>query len=321
MKYPADLISLVVNEITERKKKRDNAYASALKQAYLQNPELEKIDLSLAKMGSDVALAALSGNTDKIEMFAEESALLQKKKNFILESFGIKKPQPECKICEDTAYINGKLCECAKNLLSVKCIEKLNLKTNLSDYRFDNFDLSLYPDKPDKNGTVPRNVMKNVLEMAKNYCKTFGENSKSIIFMGGVGLGKTHLSLAIVGELAKNGVNAVYASAGNLFNEIEKEYFSYSGETQKYDEVLNTDLLLIDDLGTEFSTSFSQSVFYNIINTRLLHNLPTIISTNLTFGELEAKYTPRISSRFIGNYEMIKFFGNDIRVQKALKNK
>ncbi|MBQ0083581.1 MAG: ATP-binding protein [Clostridiales bacterium] len=319
MKYSADLLNSVVTEITDKKKRRDAQYEAELHEAYSKVSELSEIDLKLARLGTSAAMLALSGDTEKINEMAKESGELQTRKNEILENLGIKKPLPDCEKCGDTAYCGGKLCECAKRLIAAKNIEKLNIKTDLSNYRFDNFELSFYSDKPDNNGRVPRKVMKKVLDMAKDYCQTFGADSKNIIFMGGVGLGKTHLSLAMVAEIAKTGANIIYASAQNLFGEIEKEHFSYSGETQKSDEVLNADLLVIDDLGTEFSTSFTQSVFYNIVNTRILSGLPTIINTNLSFGELEQRYTPRVSSRFIGNYEIIKFFGDDIRVQKAMK--
>jgi len=102
---------------------------------------------------------------------------------------------------------------------------------------------------------------------------------------------------------------------------VEKEHFSYSGETPYLDSLLSSDLLVIDDLGTEFGTTFTQSAFYNIVNTRILSGLPTIINTNLSFKELEERYTPRITSRFIGSYEMITFFGNDIRLKKMLDKK
>lgn len=320
MKYSL-LVSEAVKEITDKKKKADSLYAAQLEEAYRSSAELKSIDMQIARLGGTAAMLALSGDTKKIAEAAKESKLLQKKKQDILDALGIKEPERSCKKCGDTAYAGGKLCECAKKIIAVKNTATINMNARLEDYRFDNFDLSFYSDKPDSNGVVPRKNMKNVFDMAKKYAQNFGENSPSILFTGGVGLGKTHLSLAIAREVAKSGANVIYSSAGNLFTEIEKEHFSYSGETEKNDEVLSCDLLIIDDLGTEFATSFTQSVFYNIVNTRLLDGLPTIINTNLSFGEIEQRYSARISSRFAGGYEMIKFFGNDIRVQKTLMKK
>ena len=137
--------------------------------------------------------------------------------------------------------------------------------------------------------------------------------------MGETGLGKTHLSLAIVAAVSEKGYSVVYGPAGNLFTAAEREHFSYSGETEKLDSMLSCDLLVIDDLGTEFLSPFTSSLFYNIINSRILENKPTIISTNLSIAEIEKRYSDRIASRFIGNYEVKRFLGEDIRQQKACK--
>ena len=142
---------------------------------------------------------------------------------------------------------------------------------------------------------------------------------KNLLFFGQTGLGKTHLSLAIVAEVSAKGFGVVYGSAQNLFSAAEKEHFSYSGETSVQDSLLGCDLLVIDDLGTEFYSSFAASLFYNIVNTRLLSCKPTVINTNLSLDELEKKYTPRICSRFMGGYDSKKFIGSDIRQIKALE--
>ena len=136
--------------------------------------------------------------------------------------------------------------------------------------------------------------------------------------MGDAGLGKTHLSLAIVSAVSAKGFGVVYGSAQNLFSAAEKEHFSYGGETDAIDSLLNCDLLVIDDLGTEFYSPYTASLFYNIINSRLLSRRPTVINTNLSFDELEKRYSARITSRFIGSYDMKKFIGNDIRQIKAM---
>ena len=136
--------------------------------------------------------------------------------------------------------------------------------------------------------------------------------------MGNTGLGKTHLTLAVAAEIIDKGFIPVYGAAENLFSLIEKEKFS--GENRgAYDAMIKSDLLIIDDLGAEMATAFTKSALYNLINTRLLSGRPTIINTNLTMKEIEARYTARISSRLIGNFEAYKFIGADIRQQKALE--
>ena len=160
--------------------------------------------------------------------------------------------------------------------------------------------------------------MANIFEFAKDYAQNFKKNSDNLLFLGGVGLGKTHLSLSIINVVTEKGFGVIYDSAQNLFNKIEKEHFSYSGSSEIIDAVLSCDLLVIDDLGTEFITPFTVSQFYNIINSRINSGLPTIINSNLDFSEIQEKYTPRVLSRIMGNYKIKKFMGDDIRIKKAL---
>ena len=133
---------------------------------------------------------------------------------------------------------------------------------------------------------------------------------------GATGLGKTHLSLAIANEVTKKGFQVVYDTAQNIFSSLEKEKFSYNNSYDRENEILGCDLLIIDDLGSEFITNFTTAALYNIINTRINRSKPVIISTNLTETELEDKYTQRVTSRIIGNYVSLLFLGKDIRQLK-----
>ena len=188
----------------------------------------------------------------------------------------------------------------------------------LSTSRFDNFDLKYYPDKDTKDGN-PRRIMTKLFKTCYEYAFEFDpKTSGNLLFMGGVGLGKTHLTLAMVGKIIEKGFVPVYGSAENLFSQIEKEKFT-DGNRGAYDAMIKSDLLVIDDLGAEMATPFSKSALYNLVNTRLLANRPMIINTNLTIKEIEARYTPRISSRLIGNFDTDKFIGTDIRQQRAVE--
>ncbi len=319
MGYNSETYSKALRIITENARKRDSIYNNELEKVYANIPELQKIDTVLGKIGSKAAIAALSGDFSGLEILKIESSTLTQRKDQILRDAGLIKPEVNCKKCSDTGYIDGKYCDCVKILAKQITFENLSKQMPITNQKFENFDLKFYSTTPDKNGVVPRKVMTGILKMAREYCINFSENSKSLLFMGNTGLGKTHLSLSIVSEMVERGYGVIYGSAQNLFAEVEKEHFSYSGTNDKMEALLSVDLLVIDDLGTEFSTTFTQSVFYNIVNTRILNRRPTIINTNLTFAEIEQRYTPRISSRFLGNYELIKFFGTDIRQQKALQ--
>ena len=161
--------------------------------------------------------------------------------------------------------------------------------------------------------------MTAILNINKNYANDFNpEKSENLLFMGGAGLGKTHLTLSIVNEVIKKGFMPFYASADNLFALLESEKFEREGKGNR-EAILNCDLLVIDDLGTEMVTQFTRAELYTLINTRILYGLPTIINTNLSIKELENLYTARVVSRLIGNYSAHKFVGIDIRQQKKME--
>lgn len=218
-----------------------------------------------------------------------------------------------CPKCEDKGFVNGIMCDCFKNLLKSLEYEKLCSKLPVGSCRFDNFKLDYYPDGA---GTSPRRRMESVLNYCKTYATDFSRRSPSLLLYGKTGLGKTHLSLAVAGKAVESGYGVIYTSAQNLFNKLEKEKFGRSeGNTEE--AILDCDLLIIDDLGAEFTTQFTVSALYNIINSRELEGKPTIISTNLTPEQLTSTYSERIASRILSNFVMLYFDGSDIRQIKT----
>lgn len=218
-----------------------------------------------------------------------------------------------CPKCEDKGFVNGIMCDCFKDLLKSLEYEKLCSKLPVGNCRFDNFKLDYYPDG---TGTSPRRRMESVLNYCKTYATDFSRRSPSLLLYGKTGLGKTHLSLAVAGKAVESGYGVIYTSAQNLFNKLEKEKFGRSdGNTEE--TILDCDLLIIDDLGAEFTTQFTVSALYNIINSRELEGKPTIISTNLTPEQLTSTYSERIASRILSNFVMLYFDGSDIRQIKT----
>ncbi len=222
-----------------------------------------------------------------------------------------------CAKCNDTGFVNGYVCSCRKELLCELNVRDLEAVSTARECRFDNFSLNYYSDVPDgKYGVSPREKMYDILEYCKAYAEDFDVNSNSVYMCGATGLGKTHLSLSIANVAARKGCSVVYYSAQNLLSDIEREKFS-GAKPHTESKALGCDLLIIDDLGSEFSTQFTVSQIYNILNDRINRSKPVIISTNLSPDELEKKYTQRITSRIIGNYTPLFFFGSDIRQIKS----
>ena len=168
-----------------------------------------------------------------------------------------------------------------------------------------------------ENSISPREKAERIKESCRKYAAAFTTASKNIMFMGGTGLGKTHLSLAIANTVINRGFSVVYGTAQNILSDLQNENFGRDDNLRYYERaVLNCDLLILDDLGTEFKSAYTVACLYNIINSRLSAKLPTIISTNYTLDELEEKYDQRITSRITGEYRQLILVGNDIRYIK-----
>ena len=227
------------------------------------------------------------------------------------------KPLYDCPICMDTGFVDNARCVCAKKTAARLAVADLNAASPLKTSRFADFDLSYYSDEVDERcGRAPREVMQEVFDCMKRYADGFSPQSASLLLWGDPGLGKTHLALAAAGEIAAKGYSVVYTPTHMLFNKLEKERFAKDADEDTIQTVLSCDLLVLDDLGTEFITSFVQTQLYNIINTRLLTDAPTIVSTNLDFSGLREKYPQRLISRLTGSYEDLLFLGRDIRMIK-----
>ena len=292
------------------------------------NPEYEELEREIAQTSIRLTRVMLSGQkdiTDTVAEIRDNNLAMQRRQLEILRANGCPDdyliPKYHCKKCGDTGFINGKACSCFKDILRKMAYDELNRSTPLELSSFQSFSLDFYPEKATSSNLSPRNIMEKVKKHCWDYANTFTLQSQNLLFQGGVGLGKTHLSLAIAGRVISKGYGVIYGSAQNFFNTIESEHFGRSDDKQYTLNLLKTcDLLILDDIGTEFVTQFTTAVLYDIINTRLLTGRPTIISTNLNIEGLKSKYDERITSRISGNYFRMQFVGSDIRIEVKKKN-
>ena len=265
------------------------------------------------KIGPMLGISALGGYEDRVKALREKSAQLSSERKEILKTVGIQSFTPCCEKCGDTGYVSANLCDCVVKRAKELSFAALSEEMPIAESRFDNFDLKYYKNDEDKA------VMEKIYRFCIRYAQELSVSSQSLMFFGGTGLGKTHLSLAIASAATEKGMGVVYSPVQNLLHKLEKEHFSHSAETPLLDDVFECDLLILDDLGAEFSTSFTQALIYNIINTRILSSKPTVISTNLNPEEIGERYTPRVASRIFGCYNLKRFCGADIRQQKRLE--
>ncbi len=284
-------------------------------------PELVTIEQEMANAGLSVikALGMGDDSVDYIKQLEKASLNAQKKRAELLKSNGYPedylKVKYYCSKCGDKGFKDGFMCSCHKQILKNIAYEKLSGKFPVDKCTFGNFDLNYYPDYGDE--ITPRKRMSAVYDYCKSYADNFTARSPSLLMLGQTGLGKTHLSLAIAGQVINRGYGVIYASAQNILNKLENEKFGRSESADTELKLIDCDLLILDDLGTEFSTQFTVSVIYNIINSRLLSAKPTIISTNLSMEQLEKTYSQRISSRILSEYTLLRFDGTDIRQLKT----
>ncbi len=310
--------------------RRLNAEKSAdrrREEVYSKLPDAKRIEREIADTGIRAVRSVIGGGNANEEMknLKEKNLALQKELKELLLSNGypedVFEPDYQCKICNDTGYYEdgGRtlVCSCMKKTLVDCALKELNKTAPLSLSTFETFDLNYYSREFDRSvGLNPYDHMAKVLKFCKLYAKDFSEKSNSILMYGNTGLGKTHLSLAIANEVIKKGYGVIYVSAPSLAQRLEKEHFSRDNSDSVTNMLLDCDLLIIDDLGTEFSTKFSTAEMYNIFNSRLLLSKPVIINTNCELDKLEEIYSDRFVSRIIGNAQKLLFTGKDIRIRK-----
>ncbi len=319
--YSYNLRQLAKREIEDRNTLAQSDLDDRRLKAYEKCPELQTIQDEIASCSARLArLIGFDGNVEEqVKQLKAESLALQARRASLLEENGFPedwlKLHFTCPVCSDSGFSDGKVCECQKALLRSLMFEELNKKAPLSRSTFESFRMDYYSDVKDpKLGVSPRRQMEKVFKVCRDYASGFNLHSQSLFMYGATGLGKTHLSLAIAGTVVNSGFGVVYYSAPNMLSELEAQHFGRSQNDESTEsELLTCDLLIIDDLGAEFSTQFTVSCIYNIINTRMLEKRPVIISTNLTPRELEDKYTQRITSRIIGGFVPLLFCGRDIR--------
>lgn len=308
-------------ELERRRKKAESENDARRLKAISLCPEIAAVEAEIASYGLDAVKAlGMGGDAEKyINNLKIRSLAAQDKKRQLLKSAGLPEDYLEikytCPLCKDTGSHNGFYCDCQKDEVVNQAKAILGETAPLKNSTFEKFSLSYYPDVTDPNlGVSQREHMATVLNFRRDYAHNFTKKAQWLIMYGGTGLGKTHLSLAIANVVIERGYDVYYGSIQSIMEKLEKEHFGRktTDESEK-DAVTSADLLIIDDLGVEFVTQFTVASLHDILNTRMLKGLPTIISTNLEMDEIYEKYTQRIASRLFGSSLPLAFCGKDIR--------
>ena len=307
----------------ERRRMHAAAQAAALQEQMTSRyPRLQEIRREMAATAGQVTRAVISGGDVEaaVEEIKRKNLALQAEMAEILAKAGVKSPDFEpqyvCPQCRDTGYAGGKMCRCMEALLKEEACRRLSEMSAMELTDFDRMSLDYYPEEKDpRTGVSPRERMRGVLAYCRSYAENFVLPADSLLLRGPTGTGKTHAALAIARAAAERGFGVIYGPAQVLLHRIEKEHFGRA-EGESEDVLESCDLLILDDLGTEFGSAFYTSCLYNIINTRMLSRLPTVISTNLTQAQLQERYGDQIASRITGTFVPLVFAGRDIRQLK-----
>ncbi len=314
------------DEIDERRRRSLDRRDSRTDEVYRKIPKLEEITLSINSTSIQVAKELIKGGEDvekRINEIKENNQMLRDNVKYLMSTAGY----PEdyltnvytCSKCEDMGFIDNKKCSCLETLIIQKLYQISNIKEVLETENFDTFNIKYFSEEKVFDGITPRQSMTINFKVAQDFVNKFESVYRNLYLFGSTGRGKTFLCNCIAKEIIDKGHIVIYVSATDLFKKLE-EYKFYRNENQHNQQFIEylekADLLIIDDLGTELHTQFTSSELFNIINRRHTERKHTIISSNLAIHELENVYSSRIESRLIGNFENLKFVGDDIRQLK-----
>lgn len=328
MDYDGKLLAAAREKLSNIREKNKIISEQRQKEIYKAIPRISEIDLRLRQQMQELLKLTIekdSNLNDFLEKTKKDNLALQEEKRELLKTHGFNQdyldPIYNCRICKDTGYHEGKICDCLQRLYNIELTNSLSSLLKTGRESFDYFDLSLYSNIQNSDGVVPRIYMQNVLDTCKNYAEKFPAGGLNLLFQGGSGLGKTFTSGCIAKSVSERGFSVCYDTCISALDAFEVRKFGRSSDEQisaseRVNRMLSSDLMILDDLGTEMQTMYTQSALYTLINARILSKKNTIISTNLSEAERDKRYSKQICSRLNGEFNLILFIGDDIRLLK-----
>ena len=290
---------------------------------YARLPEIRELDAAIRGLMAELTGRMLGRGGRSVEELERESLSLQEKRAALLRENGCPEdylaPIYACPRCRDTGWADGKICDCLSRLYKQEQTRELAPLLGQGGQTFENFRLDYYSPVADGEGErSPRQQMERVLAICRDYADNFSDRSPNLLFTGAPGLGKTFLSASIAQVVADRGFGVAYDTVTGLLSAFEREKFSRDTDEQadaasRVRQLLSCDLLILDDLGTEMPTAFTQSALYTLLDGRLRAGKKTVISTNLDQNDVSERYGAALASRLEGEYLWLAFRGRDIR--------
>ncbi len=287
---------------------------SRMQEVYIRVPGYRELEHRMVDLSAQAAIKAASGMKAEAASVLHELSRLSGEKKKMLSAAGFPEDhislKYRCPDCRDTGYTDGKRCHCLEKRLLEYNYYKSGIYDKLRTENFDTFSFGLF------SGNDLENI-RSIHTASLKFTKEFADTYRNMLFYGGVGSGKSFMSNCIAKALLDEGVAVVYISAVRMFEIMSDRVFGRETDSPLYDGLFSCPLLIIDDLGTEISSSAVSSELFSLLNERDLKGRSTIISTNLTLDEIKDKYSDRSISRIIGNYEIYRFTGDDLRLKKT----
>lgn len=320
----------IMFEYDQTRMRNQRLLDSRYEELYHKIPELKEIHDKIIELSVEQARVELLNPekaTKHLDYYIQKKDELLSRKAVLLEENNYPKnylsPIYTCSDCKDTGYIDGKPCHCFSQAKLLTLYENSNISDILEKENFNTFCEDYYDDKiiNENLSITPRENIRRIKEICHSFIQHFDEVYDNLLFYGPTGVGKTFITHCIAKELLDSSHTVVYLTSLQLFDILEKNKFHKDDPyttNEQISYILESDLLIVDDLGTELSNSFTTSQLYYVIEERHNNKRSTIISTNLSFMDLRERYSERIFSRFTGYYDFKQIVGNDIRIQKAI---
>lgn len=326
-----DQYNQILRDYDSRRLSNKHELDHRITHAYSLIPRLKELEEEIISLSAESGRMALRGNDNALIGLKDKITALYAQKTELLIHNGLPadylQMHYQCNKCQDTGYIHNEKCNCFKQAIADLMYSDSNIKAILANENFNKFSFRFYSDDyvDESLGLSPLSNMQKVVAGCKNFVKHFDKKRDNLLLLGNTGVGKTFLANCIAKELLDHGYTVIYLTAFRLFDILEKHKFSKDEDSSlaasnQFDYILECDLLIIDDLGTELNNSFTNSQLYLIINERLLRQKSTIISTNLSLPNINSTYGERIFSRIVSSYCVQRIIGEDIRLLKAVNH-
>lgn len=307
MTYPTVVLKRASEQLKKRREENKQISRKKKEKVYIDLPELKKISTEISSL-----MKKIPQNETDVAFIKKELQSLVAKRDKVLAENGYPadylEDYYECPLCKDEGFVGSEPCECYRKMILSEAYLCSNLAEKIKTENFATFSLEIHSEKK---------YMECILQKAKKYCKKAEDIKKNLLFTGPTGTGKTFLSSAIAKEFLDQGAFVLYYSATRLSNLLDDAKFrrDNSDSLEYVNLIADCDLLIVDDLGTEYAFGYPQSQLFDLLEGRMLSGKRTVISTNMDLDELNQKYSPRFVSRILGNYEIFLFQGKDLRYQ------